>query len=132
MKGWLPSRPLPEATSFKWTEEKDVSSPRLWRTVAVLSFPRTVVPAAPPTNPGSLPEAFRPASRIPTKSTTEVLGITVCLEPWHGPDLHLGMLGLHFDPATLRFFVSSERPDAALSTIDQVIEPLLDDLSFQL
>jgi hypothetical protein len=106
-----------------------MSSIRTWRIIAAVRFPIAVMGDKPPEPPQSL----KFVSRIPQKMTTELNGGSVTLGPWLGTPLPLErLLGPPAEVAALTLLRLADTPEQALAEADDLLERILDDLSFQL
>lgn len=103
----------------------------IWRFVTVVNFPlsRHVALKAPPV-PG---QQIKLNSRIPDESSLEVGGISVRLKPWPGPPIPEFESRKLEEPAALVFFLTAKDPELAYyEKLENILEELLDSLSFQL
>jgi hypothetical protein len=104
----------------------------LWRIVAVINFPKQLVPEAPPPS-GGMPKTIKLVSRIPDEANLEVDGISVRLKPWTGTSIPALASRKLEEPAALVFFLATEDPEIAYyDKLWHLLEDLLDSLSFQL
>ncbi len=105
---------------------------RTWRILAAINFPQAVIPTAPPEPGDLLPQSIKLTTRIPENEMSVVNGILVSLKPWRGPQLPLEFFGAPFDLAALELITKSESGVNALESVEDLLESIIDDLSFQL
>lgn len=103
----------------------------IWRVAITINFPRHLRSTSPP-YPGQTTEVL---SRIPLgHCLSSIEGIPISIQPW--PNVNISSLpygpsGIQDEPAALVFYVTGEYNEA-MDRTGALLEPLLDNLSFQL
>jgi hypothetical protein len=103
-----------------------------WRVTAAVKFPVAVMPGTPLEQGSILPQSLKFVSRIPAQMTQELSGILITLGPWRGPTLPVDTFGTPSELARLSFLTTADSGESALSQMYDLIELVLDALSFQL
>ena len=109
-----------------------MSSSLTWRITAAVKFPVAVMAGTPPEQGSILPQSLKFVSRIPVQITHELNGISVSLGPWRGPALPFDGFGPPTELARLSFLTTADSGESALAELYDLIELVLDALSFQL
>lgn len=104
----------------------------IWRITAIINFPLVFAEAVPPAPGSPFPQEMKPVSRVPQNASRDVQGVQVSLGPWRGSTLPREFLPLHNEPAALTFITNAETPEDALLQVEDLLELITDDLSFQL
>jgi hypothetical protein len=110
-----------------------MTSIRHWCIIAGIKL--TLIPIGDkPPEPGSmLPQSLKFISRIPRKISSKVDGCLITLQPWLGEPLPLdGLSDSPSELAALTLLREAETPELALSEADNLLELIIDDLSFQI
>lgn len=120
---------LPDIDTAVPTNRQEQTS-SIWRVAVTINFPRHLPSISPP-YPGKTTAVL---SRIPLGHCLSIDGIPVSIQPW--PNVNISSLpygpsGIQDEPAALVFYVTGEYTEAMVR-IEALIEPLLDNLSFQL
>jgi hypothetical protein len=103
-----------------------------WRITAVINFPIALTEASPPAPGSPFPQELKPLSRISQKISKDLNGILVTLEPWHEPSFPPGFLPLNSEPAAITLTVTGDTAENVLLQSEDLLEQIIDDLSFQL
>jgi hypothetical protein len=104
----------------------------IWRIIAVINLPR-VIKSDVPIGPGDpLPPELKIVSSLSHELTKNIKGIDVKLAPWQDQSIPGEFFGPSFSPAKLSFSVEADTPENALIQSDDLLELILDDISFQL
>lgn len=97
------------------------------RTTASLAFPRAIVPAEPPDEPGGLPKRLATETRVPARHTVRLDGVPVSLGPTsgEGPEIE------GHDVAEIVVRLEETSLDEAVDRAQPILEAVVDSLSFQ-
>ncbi|MBU7585240.1 MAG: hypothetical protein KAF91_20515 [Nostoc sp. TH1S01] len=103
-----------------------------WRITAVINFPIALTEASPPAPGSPFPQQVKPISRISQKISKDLNGILITLEPWQQSQFPPGFFPLNSEPAAITVTLTGDTPENVLLQSEDLLEKIIDDLSFQL